>query len=661
MNELFLFVLNTGIAAGWLILAVLVLRLLLYKSPKWTRLFLWAVVGIRLLLAFPMESPWSLLPTAQTIPPDIATAQTPAIESGLPAINQVVNPILSHNFAPTPQNSANPLQVWLFVGQVVWLVGIGAMAVYLVLQYWRIRRQVATATKLQEGVYQSDAVSSPFLLGVVKPSIYLPYGMAEATTGYVISHEQAHIRRKDHWWKLIGFLLLCIYWFHPLVWVAYGLLCKDIELACDEAVIKGMNPQQRAEYSQALLDCSQAQRKRILCPLAFGEVGVKERVKGILNYKKPGFWLIVLAFVVAIVVAVGFLTNPLPTVPTISINFPTPTPAPTPENLPQEVLNQTNAEECIQQVLDTLVVSRNMNEVSFSLPESIPVSEDGKTRLTIDLSLTYSTGEPSTYTTQRLLEGRNNWQGGESYSHPVDTDKGELKGVSMRVAFMTEVGENAYQEYAAKSTELLIEDTSNEILYFGLDPTKQEVGKESAINYTLPEMEASKEGNKGAIAYTLADGSKQQLLFDMPQGASFAPLDESTPDTLVVVDGEGKPIFSVSVYPMGAYKEDLQQVDTAQNSLPMQVFSTVALSNHAGYEEYQVQSHSPTGAVATAQYVWQELSDQQNAAAIPTQQLPCVLVYDWQKMPYFVQILWANQDISTQQQIELANSIAWKE
>lgn len=643
MNELFLFVLNTGIAAGWLILAVLVLRLLLYKSPKWTRLFLWAVVGIRLLLAFPMESPWSLLPTAQTIPPDIATAQTPAIESGLPAINQVVNPILSHNFAPTPQNSANPLQVWLFVGQVVWLVGIGAMAVYLVLQYWRIRRQVATATKLQEGVYQSDAVSSPFLLGVVKPSIYLPYGLAEATTGYVIAHEQAHIRRKDHWWKLIGFLLLCIYWFHPLVWVAYGLLCKDIELACDEAVIKGMNPQQRAEYSQALLDCSQAQGKRILCPLAFGEVGVKERVKGILNYKKPGFWLIVLAFVVAIVAAVGFLTNPLPTVPTISINFPTPTPAPTPENLPQEVLNKTNAEECIQQVLDTLVL-KDDNTVFFSLPETIPVSEDGKTRLTIDLSLTYSTGEPSTYTTQRLLEGRNNWQGGESYSHPVDTDKGELKGVSMRVAFMTEVGENAYQEYAAKFTELLIEDS-----------------QESAINYTLPEMEPSKEGNKGAIAYTLADGSKQQLLFDMPQGASFATLDESTPDTLVVVDGEGQPIFSVSIYPMGAYKEDLQQVDTAQNSLPMQVFSTVALSNHAGYEEYQVQSHSPTGAVATAQYVWQELSDQQNAAAIPTQQLPCVLVYDWQKMPYFVQILWANQDISTQQQIELANSIAWKE
>lgn len=643
MNELFLFVLNTGIAAGWLILAVLVLRLLLYKSPKWTRLFLWAVVGIRLLLAFPMESPWSLLPTAQTIPPDIATAQTPAIESGLPAINQVVNPILSHNFAPTPQNSANPLQVWLFVGQVVWLVGIGAMAVYLVLQYWRIRRQVATATKLQEGVYQSDAVSSPFLLGVVKPSIYLPYGLAEATTGYVISHEQAHLRRKDHWWKLIGFLLLCIYWFHPLVWVAYGLLCKDIELACDEAVIKGMNPQQRAEYSQALLDCSQAQRKRILCPLAFGEVGVKERVKGILNYKKPGFWLIVLAFVVATVAAVGFLTNPLPTVPTISKNSPTPTPAPTPENLPQEVLNKTNAEECIQQVLDTLVL-KDDNTVFFSLPETIPVSEDGKTRLTIDLSLTYSTGEPSTYTTQRLLEGRNNWQGGESYSHPIDTDKGELKGVSMRVAFMTEVGENAYQEYAAKFTELLIEDS-----------------QESAINYTLPEMEPSKEGNKGAIAYSLPNGSNPQLLFDMPQGANFATLDESTPDTLVVVDGEGQPIFSVSVYPMGAYKEDLQQVDTAQNSLPMQVFSTVALSNHAGYEEYQVQSHSPTGAVATAQYVWQELSDQQNAAAIPTQQLPCVLVYDWQKMPYFVQILWANQDISTQQQIELANSIAWKE
>ena len=312
MNELFLKIINMSISASWLILAVLILRLVLKKAPKWVNVLLWGIVAVRLICPLSFESALSLIPSSETIPLDIEMAAKPTIDSGVPAINSVVNPVLS-SFAP-PQHvltSANPLQIWIPILNIIWLIGVGALLLYTAVSYWRLCRKVDTAVRYKGNIFQSENVSSPFVLGIIKPRIYLPFNMNGQDLEHVVAHEQAHIHRKDHWWKPFGFLLLTIHWFNPLVWLAYVLLCRDIELACDEKVIKELGNEQRADYTQALVACSVNRRMIAACPLAFGEVGVKDRVKSVMNYKKPAFWGVVLAVIVCVFVAVCFLTNPV--------------------------------------------------------------------------------------------------------------------------------------------------------------------------------------------------------------------------------------------------------------------------------------------------------------------------------------------------------------
>ena len=312
MNELFLKIINMSISASWLILAVLILRLVLKKAPKWVNVLLWGIVAVRLICPLSFESTLSLIPSSETIPLDIEMAAKPTIDSGVPAINSVVNPVLS-SFAP-PQHvltSANPLQIWIPILNIIWLIGIGSLLLYTAVSYWRLCRKVDTAVRYKGNIFQSENVSSPFVLGIIKPRIYLPFNMNGQDLEHVVAHEQAHIRRKDHWWKPLGFLLLTIHWFNPLMWLAYVLLCRDIEFACDEKVIKELGNEQRADYTQALVVCSVNRRMIAACPLAFGEVGVKDRVKSVMNYKKPAFWIIILAVIACVIVAVCFLTNPM--------------------------------------------------------------------------------------------------------------------------------------------------------------------------------------------------------------------------------------------------------------------------------------------------------------------------------------------------------------
>ena len=311
MSELFLKIINMSISASWLILAVLILRLVLKKAPKWVNVLLWGIVAVRLICPLSFESALSLIPSSETIPLDIEMAAKPTIDSGVPAINSVVNPVLS-SFAP-PQHvltSANPLQIWIPILNIIWLIGVGAILLYTAVSYWRLCRKVDTAVRYKGNIFQSENVSSPFVLGIIKPRIYLPFNMNGQDLEHVVAHEQAHIRRKDHWWKPLGFLLLTIHWFNPLMWLAYVLLCRDIELACDEKVIKELGNEQRADYMQALVACSVNRRMIAACPLAFGEVGVKERVKSVMNYKKPAFWVIIIAVIICVGVAACFLTNP---------------------------------------------------------------------------------------------------------------------------------------------------------------------------------------------------------------------------------------------------------------------------------------------------------------------------------------------------------------
>ena len=310
MSEFFLKIVNMSISASWLVLAVLLLRLVMKRAPKWISVVLWSFVAIRLMCPFTFESGLSLIPSAETIPPEIMTDPSPEVHTGISSLNNAINPIVSESFAPEEMTSMNPLQFWVPLAALVWGLGIAGMVIYTAVSYILLRRKVATAIPLRKGILQSENVDSPFVLGILRPKIYLPFQIDDQALEYVIAHEQSHIRRKDHWWKPFGFLLLAVHWFNPLMWLGYILLCRDIELACDEKVIKDMDREAKASYSEALVVCSVHRRKIAACPLAFGEVGVKERVKSVLHYKKPAFWIIATAVVICTLVAICFLTNP---------------------------------------------------------------------------------------------------------------------------------------------------------------------------------------------------------------------------------------------------------------------------------------------------------------------------------------------------------------
>ena len=311
MAAVFLKLLNLSISASWLVLAVLVLRLISKRSPKWMNVLLWGIVALRLVLPFSIESALSLIPSAETVSPAaVQFAPAPTITSGVSIIDNAVNPSLSEHFAAVPTASVNPLYVWAYLAGWVWLIGLGAMLLYALVSYLRLRRRVSVSLPIQDHIYLCDAISSPFILGVVKPRIYLPSGLDEVQRQNVLAHEQAHLARRDHWWKPLGFALLAVYWFNPVLWLAYALLCRDIELACDEQVLRTMDESAVKTYSTVLLACSMPRKAVITCPLAFGEVGVKERVRNALHYKKPAFWVVAASVAVCVVVAVCFLTDP---------------------------------------------------------------------------------------------------------------------------------------------------------------------------------------------------------------------------------------------------------------------------------------------------------------------------------------------------------------
>ena len=311
MSKVFLKILNMSIAAGWLILAAVFLRLLLRKAPRKIVCLFWGLAGLRLVLPVSIRSLFSLIPSRDTVPADIALSPAPAIDSGIPAVNSAVNPIIG-SFAPDPQTvaSVNPLQVIIPAAAIIWLAGACVMLLYALISYLKMRRTVAAAVPAGGRVYACDEVDSPFILGVFRPRIYIPSAMEGETLAAVLAHEEMHLKRRDHVWKPLAFLLLSVYWFNPLCWLAFILLSRDIEAACDEAVIRGMDKESLAAYSQALLDCSFPRRRIAACPLAFGEVGVKGRIKNVLNYKKPAFWLIIIAVLACIVLTVCFLTDP---------------------------------------------------------------------------------------------------------------------------------------------------------------------------------------------------------------------------------------------------------------------------------------------------------------------------------------------------------------
>lgn len=310
MDDVFLKLVNLSISASWLILAVLVLRVVLKKAPKWVMPLLWGVVALRLVCPFSIESALSLIPSAETIPSEIVTETREPVLYEQATLDIVTNPTLPSAAEVPVGVSRQQAQVDFNIYSVLWLAGMAALLVHALVSAGKLKRKLATAILLRDNIYESEFVDSPFVFGVVKPNIYLPMHMDEGTAAYIIAHECAHLARRDHWWKVLGYLVLALHWFNPLVWVAYILFCRDIELACDEKVVKGLDGAARADYSQALLSCAAPKRAVAACPLAFGEGNIKTRVKSALHYKKPAFWVAAAAVLAVVIMAVCFLTNP---------------------------------------------------------------------------------------------------------------------------------------------------------------------------------------------------------------------------------------------------------------------------------------------------------------------------------------------------------------
>ncbi|MDE6935252.1 MAG: M56 family metallopeptidase [Oscillospiraceae bacterium] len=309
MECLLLSLWNRSAAAGWLILAVVLLRLVLQKAPKSMRCLLWALVAVRLVCPFSIESMLSLIPSAETVPQAVLAQGTFQVSSGAAALNKAVSEQLVDFYGAAAGPDGHTRSA-VFICGAVWLAGLAALCLWALVSWLRLRRRVAAAVPEGDNVWLCDGIASPFLLGLFRPRIYLPAGLDAESRAYVLAHERAHLRRRDHWIKPLGFLLLAVYWFHPLIWLAYVLLCRDIELACDEAVIRELGARSKKPYSQALLRCSVRGSAIAACPLAFGEVGVKERVKNVLNYKKPAFWVVLVSLALCAAAAVCFLTDP---------------------------------------------------------------------------------------------------------------------------------------------------------------------------------------------------------------------------------------------------------------------------------------------------------------------------------------------------------------
>lgn len=311
MDSLFITILNNAIVASWLIAAIILLRLVFKKVPKWVHCMLWILVAVKLLLPINIETPFGFLPKTKPIPENITVAEVPTVDTGISGIDESINFTLAKNMSRDNIEyvTVTPMGVYMYIASLIWLTGIIIMLAYFIISFLVIRHKVSASIRTASNIYECDEIVSPFILGLISPKIYLPSGLDARVKECVIAHENVHISRRDYLWKPLGFVILAIYWFNPLCWISYILLCRDIEYACDEKTTKDKEDSWRADYCQALLDCSVQKKMITACPVAFGEVSVKNRIKKVLDYKKPAFWFVAIAIVACLCIAVCFMTS----------------------------------------------------------------------------------------------------------------------------------------------------------------------------------------------------------------------------------------------------------------------------------------------------------------------------------------------------------------
>lgn len=311
MSGLFITILNMSLTASYVILIIILIRQVLKKAPKVISYALWGVVAIRLILPLSFESMFSLMPRKMniaSIPLDIMYQQSPQINSGIKAVDTFLSKSLP---APTDGASINPLQVYIEIGTYIWILGIIGLLIYSLVSVIILKYRLKNAINKEQNIYEANNLKTPFVLGLIRPKIYIPLGLSDTERRYILLHEETHINRKDHIVKIIAYLILSIHWFNPLVWIAFILMSTDMELSCDERVLREMNEDNKRAYASSLLSLACGRHILSGSPIAFGEGNVRVRIKNVLNYKKPTFWIIFVALVSSIALAIGLLTNPI--------------------------------------------------------------------------------------------------------------------------------------------------------------------------------------------------------------------------------------------------------------------------------------------------------------------------------------------------------------
>ena len=317
MEQIFLFVLNNAITVSALIIAIIMVRALGKKMPKWITCMLWMIVAVKLIVPVQFESTLSMIPERKPILSEIVMRKEYA--SDLTTDNSQENSFKTSGVGVSTgtglieddalMKEAKRLMFLLHIGQVFWFAGMTVMMTYAVATYMLIRKRVSASVMIDSKVYECDDISDSFVLGTISPKVYIPSALSERAREYILKHEFAHLSRYDHLWKPLGFLILSVYWFNPLCWIAYILLCRDIEYACDEKVTRDIGAIEKAEYCKVLLEHSMPRKMIAACPVAFGETDVRNRIKNVVNYKKPAFWISVASIIVCIAVGVCFATN----------------------------------------------------------------------------------------------------------------------------------------------------------------------------------------------------------------------------------------------------------------------------------------------------------------------------------------------------------------
>lgn len=648
--------LDMSIAGAFIAAVIILLRIPLRKAPRRYSYMLWAILGIRLLCPFSLPSPASLfnLFSASTDSGRMTFAVPGNIAA--PTGNITVTPAQTAVTVPTESHAEQPdiLPTVLFW---VWAAGAAAFAAYWLISWIGVRIRVKGAVRVEDGIYECGGISTAFVLGLFRPAIYLPTGLSARDREFIIAHERTHIRRRDYIIKPLAMLALGIHWFNPMAWVAFFLMVRDMEISCDERVIRNMDTDARKEYAAALLGMS-VRQNRLSGVLAFGESSIKQRIKSVLSPKKPTLWISIAAVILIAAAAVCLLTNSsrkpeesspdtsttqsdsqpepeiaVPQTTGESDSAPTEETSQASDSVPaQDIpeLNEDNAAETVNSVLSSFWLRRNDNGAviaGFSMPDLIPQDPEGKTKLVISLGVDYYLGD-GTYSHTRVLD-YSELNPGEDFTTEVlaPEDDREFQSTMLRAAFMTEVDESVYSEYYAD--------------YVALDSDQIDAG-----TVTAPRAEIDGD----SVHYYFSGDSWTVTLGDLPEGFTLATEENHTAGIPVIsIMSGGAQIGTMSMYSFGTTQpEELANVDPAGNTMPMQIYSGIGLSNMVDYGNgYLVVAHSPTGSTAVAF----PLDRDGNAVG------KCVYAFDYSKVPYFVMVSFDSGVVSDEQLTDIACSV----